>query len=64
MLDKEIIHESRSQWHSPLVIVPKREGALCLCIDLLNTVAKFDVFPMPSEGNPNTKQKGGSGSGM
>lgn len=49
MLDKGIIQEPWSQWHSPLVVVPKKDGTLRLCMDFwkLNTMAKFDAFLMP-----------------
>lgn len=49
MLNQGIIRPLHSPWHSPMVIVPKGNGTLQLCINFrkFNEVAKFDVFPMP-----------------
>lgn len=49
MHKQEIIVPSRSPWRSPLVTVPKPDGALCLCIDFkgVNTITTFDAFPIP-----------------
>lgn len=52
MLDRGIIRESRSQRQSPLVVIPKKDESLCLCIDFrtVNAVVKCDDFPMPCLG--------------
>ncbi len=36
-------------WLSPMVIVPKKNGKLKICIDLkkLNVIAKKDAYPLP-----------------
>ena len=38
-----------SQWVSPLVIVPKKGGKWCVCVDYreLNSPTKKDHFPLP-----------------
>lgn len=47
-MDKGIIWKSRSQWHSSVVIMTKKDGVLSLCIAFQkwNDMAKFDVFPI------------------
>lgn len=48
MLKLDIIEESQSPWRSPLVIVPKPDGTIRVCVDFrkVNEVAVFDAFPM------------------
>ena len=47
-LAQGIIQPSKSPWASLLVIVKKRYGKLCLCVDYrkLNQVTSFDSYPM------------------
>lgn len=49
MLQLEIIETSTSEWCSPIVLVPKKDGSLRFCIDFryLNSVSKFESYPMP-----------------
>ena len=40
---------SNSPWASPIVLVRKKDGGLCICVNYhsLNTVTKADRFPCP-----------------
>ncbi len=44
-----VIEPSSSEWSSPIVLVPKKDGTLRFCLDFrkLNSVSKFDPYPMP-----------------
>uniref|UniRef100_A0A3B3HIN5 Gypsy retrotransposon integrase-like protein 1 n=3 Tax=Oryzias latipes TaxID=8090 RepID=A0A3B3HIN5_ORYLA len=49
MLDLGVIEPSRSEWSSPMVMVPKKDGSQRPCIDFrkVNAVSCFDAYPMP-----------------
>lgn len=49
MLKLGIIEKSNSPWNSPLLVVPKPNGDLRICLDSrkLNSVTKIDSYPMP-----------------
>ncbi|KAL6458124.1 hypothetical protein MHYP_G00333540 [Metynnis hypsauchen] len=49
MLDMGVIEPSTSEWCSPVVLVPKKNGELRFCVDFskLNSVSAFDPYPMP-----------------
>ena len=49
MLDAWAIHPSQSPWCNTVVLVRKKDGMLCFCVDLrrLNTHTKKDSYPLP-----------------
>ena len=53
MQEDKVIQPSSSPWASPIVLVQKKDGTLRFCIDYrdLNSVTKFDKFPLPRIGS-------------
>ena len=49
MLDAGAIHLSQSPWCNAVVLVRKKDGTLCLCVDFrrLNVQIKKDLYPLP-----------------
>lgn len=62
MLDKEIIEkvEGYSRWASPLVIVPKKDGDIRVCVDLRrpNVAIKYENIPFTTTEELMPKLKG------
>ena len=49
MLDAGVIHPSQSPWCNAVVLVRKKDGMLCFCVDFcrLNAHTKKDSYPLP-----------------
>ena len=49
MLDSGAIHPSQSTWCNAVVLVRKKDGSLCFCLDFghLNAHTKKDLYPLP-----------------
>uniref|UniRef100_A0A452H2Y7 SCAN box domain-containing protein n=1 Tax=Gopherus agassizii TaxID=38772 RepID=A0A452H2Y7_9SAUR len=49
MLALGVVEPSRSEWRSPMVLVPKLDGTRRFCIDFrkVNAISRFDTYPMP-----------------
>ena len=49
MLDAGVIWPSNSPWHNAVVLVRKKDGSLCFCIDFrkLNSLTVKDSHPLP-----------------
>ena len=47
--EKGVIEKSTSPWSAPIVLVRKRNGKICPCVDYrqLNEVTRKDAFPLP-----------------
>ena len=49
MLKAGVTHSSQSLWCNAIVLVRKKDGTLCFCVDFrcLNTQMKKDLYPLP-----------------
>lgn len=49
MLEKKVIQPSSSPWAAPIVMVCKKDGSWCFCVDYrkLNSLTHKDAFPLP-----------------
>ena len=49
MLERGIIRSSRNPWASLVVLVKKKDGTSCLCVDYckVNSVTRKDAYPLP-----------------
>ena len=49
MQEKNTIAPSKSPWASPIVLVLKKDGSLCFCVDYckVNKITHKDAYPIP-----------------
>lgn len=49
MINLGVIEPSTSEWSNPIVLVIKKDGSICFCIDFrkVNAQSEFDAYPIP-----------------
>jgi hypothetical protein len=60
LLDANVIREVKYlEWLANVVLVPKKNGKMRMCIDFtdLNKVCKKDLFPLPRSTPPLTRRQ-------
>ena len=49
MLEEGVIRPSKSEWASPITLVPKKDGSIHFCVDYrkVNAITRKDAHPLP-----------------